>query len=52
MSSHDLPLNTELDTESTSGKLAECVWDDPERDEYSDQEDEDTEKKGNKIKSD
>ena len=47
---HDLPLNAKLDTESTSGKLAERVRDDPEWDEHSDEEDEDAGKKGNQIK--
>jgi len=35
----DLPLNAELDAESASGELAECVRDDPEWDEYPDEED-------------
>jgi len=37
----DLPLNAELEAEGTSGKFAECAWDDPERDEHSDEEHED-----------
>ena len=46
MSSCDLPLNAELDTKSTSGKFAKCAREDPEWNECSDEEDEDTEKKG------
>jgi len=38
----DLPLNAELDTKGTSGKLAERIWDDPEWNEHSDEEDKDT----------
>lgn len=41
----DLPLNTKLETESTSGELAECIRDDPERNERSDEKDKDTGKK-------
>jgi hypothetical protein len=37
-----LPLNAELDAESTGGKSAECRGDDPKWDEYTDEEDEDT----------
>ena len=32
----DLPLNAKLDAESTSGELAKCTRDDPERNEHSD----------------
>ena len=39
-----LPLNAKLYAESTSGELAECVRDDPERDEYPDKEDANAEK--------
>ena len=46
----DLPLNAELDAESTGRKLAERAWDDPERDEYSDKEHEDAGKQ-DKIRS-
>lgn len=45
MGLRDLPLNTELDAESTGGKLAECVRDDPKWDEHADEEDEDAEEK-------
>jgi len=41
----DLPLNTKLDAEGTGGKLAECVRENPKRNERADKEDEDTEKK-------
>ena len=44
MSSGDLTLNTELYTEGTCGKLAECVRKNPEGNQCSDKEDEDTEK--------
>lgn len=37
----DKPLNAELETESTSGKFAERVRDDPQRDEDSNEKDED-----------
>ena len=37
----DLPLNAELDAEGASGKFAERAWDDPERDEHSNEEHED-----------
>lgn len=40
-----LPLNAELDAESTGGKLAERAWDDPKWDEYTDEEDEDAVKR-------
>ena len=44
MSSRDLHLNTELYTEGTYGKLAECVRKKPEGNQCSDKEDEDAEK--------
>lgn len=34
----DLPLNTELNAESSSGELSECIWNDPERNENSSEE--------------
>ena len=34
----DLPLNTELNAESAGGELAECIWNDPERNENSGEE--------------
>ena len=44
MGSHNLPLNTELNTEGTCGKFAECIRKNPEGDECSNKEDEDSEK--------
>jgi hypothetical protein len=41
----DLPLNAELDAESTSCELAECAREDPEWNECSDEKDEDAKKK-------
>ena len=41
----DLPLNAKLNAESTSGELAERIWDDPERDERSNEEDKDAGRK-------
>ena len=38
----NLPLNTELDPKSASGELAECVWDNPERNKQSNKTDEDS----------
>ena len=47
MGLRDLPLNPELDAESTGGKLAECVREDPKWNERADEEDEDAvEKRG------
>ena len=43
----NLPLNTELNAESAGGELAECIRNDPERDEHSGEEDRDT--RGEKI---
>jgi hypothetical protein len=40
----DLPLNTELNPESAGGELVECIRDDPERDEHSNEEDRSTRK--------
>jgi len=40
----DLPLNAKLNAESTSGELAECIRDDPERDKRSNKENEDAER--------
>ena len=42
----NLPLDAKLNEESTSGELAECIRDDPERNEHSDEEDENAEKEG------
>ena len=44
MGLRDLPLNTKLEAESTGGKLAKCVRENPERNERADEEDEDAEK--------
>ena len=44
MSSRNLPLNAELETESTCGKLAERIRENPEGNECSNKEDKDAEK--------
>ena len=51
-SSCDLPLNTELNTESAGGELAECIWNDPERDEHSGEEHRNTRKGKRNIRCD
>jgi hypothetical protein len=35
---YNLPLNTELNAESASGELSECIRNDPERNEHSSEE--------------
>ena len=41
---HDSPLNTELETKSAGGELTECARENPERDKYTDEDDEYAEK--------
>ena len=41
----DLPLDTELNKESPGGELAECMWNDPERNEHPNEENKNTGRK-------